>query len=150
MADPAPETLAPLARWRGKVALVTGASSGIGESIARRLARAGMRVVALARREERLAALAESVADSPGELLPIACDVRDEAAILAAFAQVRERWGGVDVLVNNAGLGHKSPLTSGETAHWRDMLEVNVLALHPGQATLEQSQQGSRGRRRTG
>ncbi len=111
-------------RWRGRVALVTGASSGIGASVARALAGAGLKVAALARRAERLEGLREA-----GEVLPLPADLRDEAAIARAFSAVRERWGGVDVLVNNAGLGRKAPLTSGETGAWREMLEVNVLAL---------------------
>jgi len=111
-------------RWRGRVALVTGASSGIGAAIAERLLDAGMKVVVTARRRERLEAM---VAGRDG--LAIACDFRDTAAIEALFAQIRDEWGGVDVLVNAAGLGHEAPLTSGATEHWREMLEVNVLAL---------------------
>lgn len=110
-----------------KVAIVTGASSGIGEAIARMLAAEGMRVAVLARRIDRLHALAAALPDA--DVLPIACDVRDEAQILAAFAAVRERWGGVDLLVNNAGLGREAPLSSGSTSAFREMLDVNVLAL---------------------
>jgi len=116
-----------LDRWTGKVALVTGASAGIGRATARRLATEGMKVALLARRAARLEALAAELGDA--DLLPLPTDLRDPAAIDVAFAAVRERWGGVDVLVNNAGLGHRAPLTSGETGHWREMLEVNVLAL---------------------
>jgi NADP-dependent 3-hydroxy acid dehydrogenase YdfG len=112
--------------WRGKTVLITGASSGIGRATARLLSKAGMKVAACARRLDRLEALA---AEIEGDVLPIATDLRDEAQIATAFAQVRERWGGVDVLVNNAGLGHAAPLLTGETSHWREMLEVNVLAL---------------------
>lgn len=115
-----------LSRWKGRTALVTGASSGIGRAVALALADAGLRVAACARRIERLEALA---AASSGEILPLAVDVRHEEEILGAFEQVRERLGGVDVLVNNAGLGHKAPLISGETDAWREMLDVNVLAL---------------------
>lgn len=116
-------------RWRGRVALVTGASSGIGRAIARDLAEAGLRVAATARREDRLAGLAADVADAPGELLPCPADLRDPQAVEGVFARVRDRWGGVDVLVNNAGLGHGAPLIGGDVAAWREMLEVNVLAL---------------------
>jgi NAD(P)-dependent dehydrogenase (short-subunit alcohol dehydrogenase family) len=84
----------------GKVAVVTGASSGIGEATARRLARAGMRVVAVARRGERLDALA---AEHP-TISPYIADVTDTAAIDALAAWVRERFGACHVLVNNAGL----------------------------------------------
>jgi len=114
-------------RWRGRVALVTGASAGIGRETAQLLARAGMKVAACARRADRLQQIAGSL---PGaDFLPIAADLRREADILSLFDQVRSAWGGVDVLVNNAGLGHRAPLASGSTEHWREMLEVNVLAL---------------------
>lgn len=116
-------------RWRGKVALVTGASAGIGAALARRLGAAGMKVVLAARRRERLEALADELREAGHHALPVATDLRDEASILALFATVREQWGGVDVLVNNAGLGHAAPLLTGDTAAWREMLEVNVLAL---------------------
>ena len=104
--------------------MVTGASEGIGRATAARLLAEGMQVVACARRLELVAALA-----SDPRYLPLRCDVRDERQILAMFDRARERFGGVDVLVNNAGLGHDAPLTSGDTEAWREMLEVNVLAL---------------------
>lgn len=109
-----------------RVALITGASSGIGRATARHLADAGMRVAILARRRARLEELA---AEYGGRMLPLEADLRDEASTLAAFARIREAWGGVDLLVNNAGLGHAAPLCSGDTELWREMLEVNVLAL---------------------
>lgn len=118
-----------LQRWRGRVALVTGASSGIGRATAERLAREGMRVVLAARRADRLETLASALRAEGAEVLAQPTDLRDERSIDALFAAVRARFGGVDVLVNNAGLGHAAPLTSGETHHWREMLEVNVLAL---------------------
>lgn len=108
------------------MALVTGASSGIGRSVATALARAGMRVAACARRADRLEALRAEIGDA---ITPLEVDLRDDAAIVAMFDSVREALGGVDVLVNNAGLGHAAPLLSGDTALWREMLEVNVLAL---------------------
>jgi NADP-dependent 3-hydroxy acid dehydrogenase YdfG len=115
--------------WRGKTALVTGASSGIGQAIARRLCAEGMKVVGCARRAERLEALRAELEGAEGELLPVTADLRDEAQILSMFTTARERFGGVDVLVNNAGLGTLAPLMSGATERWREMLEVNVLAL---------------------
>lgn len=115
-----------LNRWQERVALVSGASSGIGRAIATALARGGMRVAVCARRRDRLEALRGELGD---RVLPIEVDVRDEDQVRGAFEAVRAAWGGVDVLVNNAGLGHAAPLVSGETAKWREMLEVNVLAL---------------------
>ena len=119
-----------LARWRDRVALVTGASSGIGQAVAGRLAAAGMRVVVCARRQERLDRLAPELegAGAAG-VLPVTADLRREADIEALFSRIRQEWGGVDLLVNNAGLGHEAPLLSGQTAEWRETLEVNVLAL---------------------
>ncbi len=113
----------------GAVALVTGASSGIGRAIALRLARDGLRVAACARRLERLEALAVEARAEGGELLPFTADLREEREIIGLFEAIRTTWGGVDVLVNNAGLGHAAPLLSGRTEAWREMLEVNVLAL---------------------
>jgi NADP-dependent 3-hydroxy acid dehydrogenase YdfG len=114
-------------RWRDRVAVVTGASSGIGHEIVRELAGAGMRVHAWARREERMQGLVTEGLE--GRVTARSVDLRDVGAIERAFAAVRERDGGVDVMVNNAGLGFEEPLTSGDTERWREMLDVNVLAL---------------------
>ncbi len=113
--------MAQLDRWRGKSALVTGASSGIGMAVSRALVAAGVRVFGLARREERLVALADELGLA---FTPVVGDMRDEASIRRAV-----HAAGPDILVNNAGLGHKSPLMSGQAALWREMLEVNVLGL---------------------
>lgn len=112
-----------------QTALVTGASSGIGRAIARQLADDGYRVAVCARRQERLDTLVAEIADDGGQALAVPCDLRDESQILGMFDRIRDAWGGVDVLVNNAGLGRSSPLTSGQTDDWRMMLEVNVLGL---------------------
>jgi NADP-dependent 3-hydroxy acid dehydrogenase YdfG len=118
-----------LERWRGRVALVTGASSGIGRAVSRRLAQAGLRVAITARRRERIDALAKQIGEAGGEALALPADLRSEEEILGLFRALRERWGGVDVLVNNAGLGHHAPLLSGPSEAWREMLDVNVFAL---------------------
>ena len=121
--------MSDLRRWKEKVALVTGASSGIGEAVAARLAREGLRLAICARRTERLAALAERLSSEGAEVLPVTCDMRRVDQIDSLFGDIRKRFGGVDVLVNNAGLGHEAPLLDGDTELWREMLEVNVLAL---------------------
>jgi 17beta-estradiol 17-dehydrogenase / 3beta-hydroxysteroid 3-dehydrogenase len=116
-------------QWSDRVALVTGASSGIGEAIAYTLSEMGMKVALIARRADRLATIAETISHRGGEVVALTANVREDREILAAFDSVRAKWGGVDVLVNSAGLGRVAPLSSGPTEAWREMLEVNVLAL---------------------
>ena len=91
--------------FRELVALVTGASSGIGAQIARDLAARGTRVALLARRVDRLEALAREIERDGGEAFPVRCDVADRPAVDAAVRQVIDRHGSVDVLVNAAGYG---------------------------------------------
>src|SRR5262245_37258286 len=87
----------------GKTAIVTGASSGIGAATARELARRGMRVALVARRRERLVALADEIARAGGAATAHVCDVADVRAVEATFAEIERAQGGVDLLVNNAG-----------------------------------------------
>ncbi len=112
-----------------RVALVTGASAGIGRSVAEELAQLGYLVVGCARRTERLEQLSFELAEQGLEFVPKTCDLRSENSIVTMFEDIQKEFGGVDVLINNAGLGHRAPLLSGETKHWREMLEVNILAL---------------------
>ena len=117
-------------RWEQRVVLVTGASSGIGRSVALRLSQEGMRVVAVGRRMKKLERLAnEAEFDQlPGKIWPLQIDLSDEDQILAMFRTIRDRWEGVDVLVNSAGVGRHAPLTTGRTEHWREMININILA----------------------
>jgi|YNPNPStandDraft_1061719.scaffolds.fasta_scaffold01887_10 UDP-glucose 4-epimerase len=117
------------ANWRGKVAVVTGASSGIGAETARRLAREGLRVVLVARRQERLEALAEEIRASGGEALTVCADLADEQERLRVFQVVKETYGAVDVLVNNAGFGWYGFGTAMPWALARQMIQVNVAAM---------------------
>ena len=120
-----------LNKWEGGVAVVTGASSGIGRQIAIDLVRVGMKVAAVARRKERLTQIKASMdKDGFGEMfVPFAYDLRDAESIPKLFSEVEEKLGPVDVLVNNAGLGYREPLMSGNTLKWKEILDVNVLAL---------------------
>ena len=111
----------------GRVAFVTGASSGIGYAVAQSLLQEGAKVALSARRADRLQELARAFPDEQTIVVP--ADLRREEDILTAFKAVREAWGGVDILVNSGGLGRKAPLTSGATDAWQEMLEVNVLGL---------------------
>ncbi|XP_029963496.1 dehydrogenase/reductase SDR family member 11-like [Salarias fasciatus] len=118
-------------RWRGRVALVTGASVGIGAAIARELVRLGMKVMGCARDVEKIQKLAAECqsAGFSGVLVPFKCDLTKEEEILSMFAAIKAQHQGVDVCINNAGLGHADHLLSGRTSGWRNMLDVNVLAL---------------------
>jgi NADP-dependent 3-hydroxy acid dehydrogenase YdfG len=117
----------------GKVAVVTGASSGIGESAARHLARKGCRVALAARREDRLRSLAQEL----GDALAVATDVTDPAACEALVERAEKSLGPVDVLVANAGIGLYAPISEGDPGDWRKMFEVNVLGvLHTVRAVL--------------
>ena len=110
-----------------RTALVTGATSGIGEAIARRLVGDGWRVVATGRRQERLVILA---ADLGERLYPCVCDVRDDAELQAALAGLPEAFSGIDLLVNNAGLAlGTAPAQSADIGQWRTMIDTNVTAL---------------------
>ena len=113
----------------GSRVVVTGASSGIGEAIVLALAGRGARLSLCARRVERLQALAERVAKLGGEALVCPVDVRDEKALRAVFSKSVAHWGGLDILINNAGVGRLAPLHGGSTELWREMQDVNVLAL---------------------
>lgn len=116
---------------RGQVALVTGASSGIGEAIAEALAQQGAHVTLAARRVDRLQTLAERIGkiDSAGETQIVECDVREEAQVVQAVSQTMDRWGRLDILVANAGFGGRGPLVDGDTARWKSMIDTNVFGL---------------------
>ncbi|HKE98722.1 MAG TPA: SDR family NAD(P)-dependent oxidoreductase [Actinomycetes bacterium] len=114
-----------MAQSQAGVAVVTGASSGIGEACARRLAAAGYTVVVGARRADRLERLAAAAGAQAHPL-----DVTDPASVEAFARAVAERHGRCEVLVNNAGLAAGlDPVASSDEAHWRAMLDTNVLGL---------------------
>ena len=117
----------PVSQFRvdGKIAVVTGASSGLGARFARVLHAAGATVVLTARRLDRLTALAESL---PGSL-PVQCDVADGAQREALVRTVIEKFGRVDILVNNAGITHKVPIEGETIDQFREVIEVNTTAV---------------------
>ncbi|WP_329455709.1 SDR family oxidoreductase [Streptomyces sp. NBC_01497] len=118
------------------VALVTGASGGIGEATARRLAAAGHRVVLGARRTERIAAVAESIVADGGTADHHPLDVTDPASMRAFVDAARDRHGRVDVLVNNAGLMALGPLDALLVDEWDRMIDVNVRGVLHGIAAV--------------
>lgn len=119
-------------RWIGKVAVVTGASSGIGAAISVDLAKAGMIVVGLARRLERIEALKAQIPRSPtaGVLHSFKCDVSQEDDIKSAFSWIESYLGGVDVLINNAGIARTTRLIEpNNTQFIREVLDTNIFGV---------------------
>ena len=115
-----------LFRLDGRVAVVTGASSGLGATFATGLAQAGARVVLAARRADRLDALAKRLTESSAEVVAIACDVSDEAEVDRLVAATRDRFGGVDVLLNNAGITEIGAAEAEPLAVFERVLAVNL------------------------
>jgi 3-hydroxy acid dehydrogenase / malonic semialdehyde reductase len=114
-------------RTRDSTVFVTGASSGFGAAITRRYASEGARVIAAARRADRLHELVTELGD---RVLPVTLDVRDEAAIRDAVANVPEEFAGIDVLVNNAGLAKGlEPAHRADPADWDQMIDTNCRGL---------------------
>ncbi len=110
----------------GKVALVTGASSGLGRSFAATLATHGAKVVATARRSDRLVELADEIACLDGVCAPVAMDVTEPASVSAAFDAAEAAFGPVDILINNAGVPSNTFFTRLTEADWRQVMDVNL------------------------
>jgi NADP-dependent 3-hydroxy acid dehydrogenase YdfG len=118
-----------MAKLDGKVAVVTGASSGIGEATAEALAAEGAAVVVAARREDRLADLVERMRGDGRRVLAAVCDVTDESQAHGLIQKAVEEFGSVDILVNNAGVMLLSSVGKGLSEEWRRMFDVNVMGL---------------------
>ncbi|XP_065892565.1 dehydrogenase/reductase SDR family member 11-like isoform X2 [Dysidea avara] len=116
-------------RWKGRVAIVTGASAGIGYELSKRLVQLGVVVVGCARNITAIESLSQELSKSGGKLVAMKCDVRKEEDILSMMSAIKSQFGGADICVNNAGLAHHAPILSGSTDMWRNMIEVNVLGL---------------------
>jgi NADP-dependent 3-hydroxy acid dehydrogenase YdfG len=114
---------------QGKVCVVTGASSGIGEATARRLSEAGASVALGARRVDRLKSLVQEIEGRGGKALAVPTDVGDEAQAKALIEDAANELGRLDVLVNNAGVMLLGPIEGADTKEWRRMIDVNVLGL---------------------
>lgn len=113
----------------GSVALVTGASSGIGEATARALAAEGAAVALVARRADRLDRLGGEIADAGGTALPIEADVSNREQAERAVAGAAEQLGRLDIVVNNAGVMLLGPIENAPVEEWEQMVEVNMLGL---------------------
>jgi NADP-dependent 3-hydroxy acid dehydrogenase YdfG len=127
------------AQTTGRVAVITGASSGIGEATARALAADGYRVALLARRADRIQALADELDGA----IAVQADVTDRDSLVAAAERVRAELGGADILVNNAGVMLLGPFSSEQRADHRQMVEVNLLgAMTATEVFLDQLRDG--------
>jgi NADP-dependent 3-hydroxy acid dehydrogenase YdfG len=112
----------------GKAALVTGASSGIGEGVALVLARAGATVAVTARRADRLHDLVRRIESSGGKGLALPGDITDEAFATEVVERAAQHFGRLDILVNSAGAIQSGGVANGDTGEWRRLIDVNLLA----------------------
>src|SRR5512141_1363145 len=121
----------------GKVALITGGSSGLGRAFARALASAGVKVFLVARREEKLREVAREIADAGGEAAYHVLDVRSVPALYDAVDVLLARFRRLDILINNAGLGYRAPLLEAKRSEIAAMLETDLAAaIYLSQACL--------------
>lgn len=132
----------------GRVALVTGASSGLGAHFARTLAGAGAKIALAARRVERLTALAEEIEGAGGRALPLALDVSEPEAVRAVVADCETELGPLGILVNNAGVAVMKPALEQTLEDWDQVMGVNLrgawlVAQAAGEAMVRQGQGGS-------
>jgi NADP-dependent 3-hydroxy acid dehydrogenase YdfG len=112
----------------GRVGIVTGASTGIGRATAKALAEEGVRVGVAARTTEKLEALADEIESEGGEALVVPTDVREREQVASMVERTREAFGGLDLLVNNAGVGHweREGIVDGDLDEWDREIEVNL------------------------
>jgi NADP-dependent 3-hydroxy acid dehydrogenase YdfG len=118
-----------MAKLKDKVAVITGASSGIGEATAEALAAEGAAVVVAARREDRLEDLVERIEGNGSRALAVSCDVTDEDQAHDLVRKAKEEFGRVDIVVNNAGVMQLSKVEKSLSDEWRRMFDINVLGL---------------------
>ena len=119
-----------------KVVIITGASSGLGEATARRLAKSGARVMLAARREDRLVALRDAIVEQGGDAIYKVTDVTDREQMQALAQATLDAYDRIDVLVNNAGLMPLSPLDKLKVDEWDTMIDVNIRGVLYGIAAV--------------
>ncbi|MCE9669466.1 SDR family oxidoreductase [Myxococcus stipitatus] len=133
--------------FQGRDVLITGGTRGLGLVLARQLVRQGARVALCGREEESLQRARDELEREGGEVLALPCDVRDQVSVEAAVSAVHERWGGVDVLVNNAGVIQVGPLESMTLEDFREAVDTHLWgALHTTLAVLPEMKRRGEGR----
>lgn len=121
---------------KNKVVVITGASSGIGAATAKLLASNGAKVVLGARRADRLAALVAEITDAGGQAAYQVTDVRDAAEVQSLVDLAKSKFGGIDVIFNNAGIMPTSPISALHTQEWNDMIDINLRGVLNGVAAV--------------
>lgn len=115
---------------RGKVAIVTGASRGIGEAIAQELLKEGARVALFARRQDHLQEVIQHLSqDARGQTLSVSGDVSKPEDVQKLVNEAVQRWGMLDIVVANAGSGYRAPIIEGDVERWKQLLDINVYGL---------------------
>jgi NADP-dependent 3-hydroxy acid dehydrogenase YdfG len=118
-----------MATAQGKVCIITGASSGIGEATAKLLAQRGAKVAIAARRADRLDQLRQTIESDGGDVLTVTCDVARRDHVKSLIDQTMDRWGRLDVLVNNAGIMPLAPMARCRIDDWDHMIDINLKGL---------------------
>ncbi|NP_001166221.1 short-chain dehydrogenase/reductase [Nasonia vitripennis] len=116
-------------RWINKVALVTGASGGIGRAVAELLVHHGMKVVGIVRRVDKMKVLADEWKNKSGKLIPIQCDLSNEMEIIRTMEWIEKNLGVVEILVNCAAVNLPALIVEGGVEDWRKTMDVNVLGV---------------------
>jgi NAD(P)-dependent dehydrogenase (short-subunit alcohol dehydrogenase family) len=114
---------------KDRVAIVTGASNGLGRAIAEKFASEGARVVLAARSKEKLSEIAAGIEHNGGVALAVPTDVSKEAEVVALFSRTQETFGRVDIVVNNAGIPNFKPTEEISLSLWREIVDVNLTAV---------------------
>ncbi len=120
----------------GKVAFVTGASSGIGQGVALALAAEGVKVGVVARRADRLAGLVQQIEAAGGQALALPADVTDRATLTAAATRLKDTFGSIDILFNNAGTMPVSDIDQFKVDEWDQMVDINIKGVLNGVAAV--------------
>lgn len=121
---------------KDKVVVITGASSGIGEATAKMLAKNGAKVVLGARRESRLQAIVDDIKRAGGQAAYKTVDVRNADEVAALVQLAKDKFGGLDVIFNNAGIMPSSPISALHTKEWNDMIDINIKGVLNGVAAV--------------